>query len=174
MDHQIEHDAHFGTTRLIRRETLRGDVPGLIDLLFKEGHHRIEVLDVSDLHDPPRGLRGREHPLRFFQRGTQRFLDQQVRPLRQQWQRHLGVAIGGNHHRNRITGRPELRQSGEPPAAVLRADLRRPRVARFEDSGQLRPGQRGVDPGVMLAERANTGDTAANLGSGTGKHRPPR
>ena len=141
MNHQVEHNADLRSARLIRRQSFRRDIARLIDFLFEETHHRVEMLDVPDLHDPVARLRRGQHPLRFLEGSTKRLLDQQMRAARQQRERDVRVLVGGHDHRHRIARRAQLSEGGEPTAIVLCANFRGPSLVRLVNSDELRPGK---------------------------------
>ena len=91
MDHQVEDDPDLRAAHLVGRETLGRDVPRPVGLLLEERHHRVEVLDVADLHEAALGARRREHPLRLLEGGAYGLLDQQVASPLEERERDLGV-----------------------------------------------------------------------------------
>jgi len=169
MDHQVQHDADLGATGREGSQTLGGDVAGVDDGLLEVGHHRVVVLDVSDLDDAV-GLGGGLEDLGGLREGdADRLLNQEVDALGQQGQRDGGMMIGRDDDAHGVAGGRHLIEGGEAPAAVLGADFGRAGVIRLEDAGKFGAGQGRVDTGVVLAERTRAGHPAADARSGHGR-----
>ena len=124
------------------------------------------MFDVPDLHDAPVGLRGRQHALRLGQRGRDRFFNQQMAFLPEQWQRNLLVFVSWHHDGDRFTRRAEFLDRREPTAAMPLANLLRTFVVRFVDAHELHIRQCRINARVMLPERPDAHDAAFDLGFG--------
>src|SRR5437773_2939844 len=85
-----------------------------------------------------------------------------MRALCEERQRNLGVFVGGHDHRDGVTGRAEFVERGEPPAMVSRANFLRALIARLIDARELRAGQGRIDARMMLPQRADASDAAAD------------
>jgi hypothetical protein len=172
VDHQVQHDADLGTARGEGRQALGGDVTGVGDGLFEVRHHRIVMLDVTDLDDAV-GLGGGVEDLGSLLEGdADGLLDEEVHALGEERERHRGVMVGRDDDADGVAVGRHLVEGEEAAAVMLGADLGRPGVVRLEDAGELGAGQGRIDAGVVLAERTRAGHPAADARSGHGPRLP--
>jgi hypothetical protein len=162
MDHQVQDHADLGAARGEGRQPLGGDVTGVGDGLLEEGHHRVVMLDVSDLDDAV-GLGGGVQDLGGLVEGhADGLFDEEVHAFGEQGQRHGGMMVRRDDHADGVAMGRHLVEGEETTAAMLGADLGGPGVVRLEDAGEFGAGQGRVDAGVVLTERTRASHPAAD------------
>jgi len=123
MDHEVEHYAHLGPTRLKRSQTLNRQVSWGANRLLQKSHDGVVVLDVPYLYDAIMLIRLIHDCLGFLGGSTEGFLHQEMATRLKQGKSDLGMKVGRSHHADRVTGRAHLFETCESLAVVLLAGI---------------------------------------------------
>ena len=163
MDHQVEHHAHLCATRIERSQAVGSNKLWLSDRIFKVAHHRVVMLDMTNLHDTPRSLRRRENIFGLFKADAQRLLNQQMAAAVKQRHCHITVMIGRHYDAYRIAGFGQCFERVKASAIVCCAHFGSTCVVGLDDTHQLTLLECSIDTSMVLAERTGAYDTTANF-----------
>ena len=165
VDHQVEHDADLGAAwvqafalRRIGREPVRLDEARRLLEAIKKAKHWIEAFDVADLQNQFFLVRQLDELLGLGGGRGDGFLHQQMQAVLEQQAGDLAVTVGGHDDARGLALADETFQGWENGDAVFLGDARGAGGVHVIDAHQLRLGQFGIDPRVMLAERADADD----------------
>ena len=166
VDHEVEDHRDIGAAGLKRREALRLEEPGLLEIWGGGAHGAVEALHVPDLEDhlpcrgtPHQGVGPRE-------RVRQRLLDEQTAATLQHRQPHTGVGRRRHRHRHRCDAIEQCVERGVGDRFQLTRHLGGPRRIDVVDPHQLVARQSPQQPHMVIAQGSGADDPYA--------HRPPR